>query len=107
MVEGGPSNGRIKREKKAHSSVRIEESKFLPGYPEFRMEPDSFRRIERSLGMDEKALVLLHGLPLFDHSVSYLLVIGWVGILLNYKGAFDDRMVIKRAAQFRNNVNSF
>lgn len=58
----------IKGQEGIHSDVSVEKTKFLPGTPKFGMEPDSFRGIERDLGIMEKTFVVLHGLPVFDHS---------------------------------------
>ena len=58
----------IKRQKDIHGSICVEKAKLLPGVPKFGMEPGSFGRIERSLGIGEKAAVVVHGLPLLDYS---------------------------------------
>ena len=64
----------IKRKEKFHGSVGIEELELLPGFPEFRMEPGSFRRIKMGFRFVEKVLVILHGLPVLDHKVHLLVV---------------------------------
>lgn len=58
----------IKGQKKIHCPVSVKKPELLSGNPEFRMKPLPFRRIEDSFGIVEKALVVVHGLPLFDHS---------------------------------------
>lgn len=55
-------------QKKLHCLVGIEKPEFLPGFPKFRMEPFPFRRIEMDFGFVEKVQVVVHGLPLLDHS---------------------------------------
>lgn len=59
---------RIKRQKDIHSDICVEKTKLLPGEPKFCMESGPFRRIERDLRIMEKTFVVLHGLPVFDHS---------------------------------------
>lgn len=105
LVECGSAVGWIKRGEKVHGRVGIEKFKLLVGDPELGMEPGSFGRIERSLGMDEKTMVIVHGLPVFDHSA--VPPCNSMRTQLNYKGTFDDARVIKSAAQLRDNVNSF
>lgn len=68
LVHGRSSSGRIKRHKKSHCSVGVKKAELLPGNPEFRMKSLSFRRIKDSFGIVEKALVVVYGLPVLDHS---------------------------------------
>lgn len=68
LVLGGPASSGIKREKKGHGSVRIKKPEFLPRGPKIRMEPCPFGRRERSFRVGEKGLVVMHGLPVLDHS---------------------------------------
>lgn len=68
LVFGRPAGKRIKRQEDIHGRIRVEELEFLPREPEVSMEPDPFGRIERSFGIGEKAAVIMHGLPMFDHS---------------------------------------
>ncbi|MCI9173589.1 MAG: hypothetical protein HFH49_01420 [Lachnospiraceae bacterium] len=49
-------------------SNRAEKAELLPGFPKLRMEPVSFRGIKMDFGFVEKVLVILHGLPVLDHS---------------------------------------
>ena len=66
----GSSGNGVKRQKEIHGFIRVEKAEFLPGLPEFRMEPCPFRRIEMDFKIVEKTLVFLHGLPVFDHSAE-------------------------------------
>ena len=68
LVFSGSASRGIKGQEDIHSDVYVEKTKFLPGAPKLGMEPDSFRGIERDLGIKEKTFVVLHGLPVFDHS---------------------------------------
>ena len=68
LVFSRPASRGIKGQEDIHSDVCVEKTKFLPGTPKLGMEPGSFRRIERDLGIMEKTFVVLHGLPVFDHS---------------------------------------
>lgn len=68
LVLSGSAGMGVKRQEKFHGSVCIKEQEFLPWFPKFRMEPDSFGRIKRNFRIMEKTFVILHGLPVFDHS---------------------------------------
>ncbi len=54
--------------KEFHGLIGIEKAEFLPGFPKLRMEPVPFRGIEMGFGFGEKVLVIMHGLPVLDHS---------------------------------------
>ena len=57
------------------------------------MEPVPFREIEMDFGFGEKVLVIMHGLPVLDHSVDFLVVFALcVGHrrFLTTRGAFGD-----------------
>lgn len=60
----------IKGQEDIHSDVCVKKTKFLPGDSKFSMRPGPFRGIERDLGRMEKTFVVLHGLPVFDHSAE-------------------------------------
>lgn len=68
LVFSRPASRGIKGQEGIHSDVCVEKTEFLPGTPKLGMEPDPFRGIERDLGIMEKTFVVLHGLPVFDHS---------------------------------------
>lgn len=69
------------------------------------MKPLSFRRNEDSLGVVEKTLVVVHRLPLFDHSA--VPPCNWLECFLITRAHLMAAVeVIKCAAQFRHNVNS-
>ena len=68
LVFGGSASMGVKRQENFHGFVRIEKLEFLPRFPKFRMETESFRRIKRNFRIMEKTFVVLHGLPVFDHS---------------------------------------
>ncbi len=68
LVFGRSSDGRVKRQKEFHSLIGIKKAEFLPGFPEFGMEPGSFGRIKGNHEIVEKTLVFMCGLPVFDHS---------------------------------------
>lgn len=68
LVFSWSASSRIKGQEDIHSDVCVEKTKFLPGSPKLCMEPDPFRGIKRDLGIMEKTFVVLHGLPVFDHS---------------------------------------
>ena len=70
LVFSRPASRGIKRQEEIHSDIYVEKTKFLPRTPKLGMEPDSFRGIERDLGITEKTFVVLHGLPVFDHSAE-------------------------------------
>ena len=76
------------------------------------MEPDSFRGIEMDFGFGEKVLVIMHGLPVLDHSVNLLVVIALcVGrrCFLTTRGAFGDWRIWSpnAPAQFEAYVNRY
>ena len=72
------------------------------------MESEPFRRIKNSFGIVEKALVVMHGLPVLDHSA-----LPPCDVLASYTTSSQGRVwlpalrVTKRAAQFSDNVKSF
>lgn len=70
LVFGRPASMGIKGQEDFHSLIGIKEAELLPGFPEFGMEPDFFRRIKINFGKVEKTFVILHGLPVFDHSAE-------------------------------------
>ena len=70
LVFSGSASRGIKRQEEIHSDIYVEKTKFLPRTPKLGMEPDSFRGIERDLGITEKTFVVLHGLPVFYHSAE-------------------------------------
>ena len=70
LVFSGSASRGIKGQEDIHGDISVEKTKFLPGDPKICMEPGSFRGIERDLGIMEKTFVVLHGLPVFDHSAE-------------------------------------
>ena len=76
------------------------------------MKPFPFRGIEMGFGFGEKVLVILHRLPVLDHSVNLLVVIALcVGrrCFLTTRGAFGDWRIWSpnAPAHFKVYVNSF
>lgn len=70
LVFSRSASSGIKGQDEIHGDICVEKTKFLPGDPKICMEPGSFRGIERDLGIMEKTFVVLHGLPVFDHSAE-------------------------------------
>ncbi len=51
-----------------HGSIRVQKAEFFPCGSKLGLEPDSFRRVESSFRVGEKAVVFLVSLPVLDHS---------------------------------------
>lgn len=58
----------VKRQENFHGIVSVKDEKLLPRFPKLGMKPEPFGRIKRNFRITEKTFVILHGLPVFDHS---------------------------------------
>ncbi len=90
-----------------HGTVSVQKPELLPGDKKLCMETGSLGRIKRCFSVVEKALVFMVGLPLLDHSaVPPCNKVEWEYFLITRARLLTMFLVNKRAAQFKEKVNS-